>query len=99
MSQSVWTAKRFARQRSWRRGETLPSADCLRGKLKSWWARKKPTNARSAKRWNSSTRVFTWAPARLSAGKNYMNGRTFVDTHVLIYAHDEIGRASCRERV
>src|SRR5437016_501967 len=88
MSPSVWTAKRFARQRSWRPGETLPSADCLRGNWKSWWARKKPTNARNGKRWNSSTRVFTWAAARLSAGKGYMSVRTFVDANVLIYAHD-----------
>src|SRR6266566_1248578 len=88
MSPSVWTAKRFARQRSWRPGETLPSADCLRGNWKSWWARKKPTNARNGKRWNSSTRVFTWAAPRLSAGKSYMSVRTFVDANVLIYGHD-----------
>src|SRR6266699_5033506 len=88
MSPSVWTAKRFARQRSWRPGETLPSADCLRSNWKAWWARKKPTNARNGKRWNSSTRVFTWAAARLSAGKSYMSVRTFVDANVLIYAHD-----------
>src|SRR6266513_3266592 len=88
MSPSVWTAKRFARQRSWRPGETLPSADCLRGNWKSWWARKKPTNARNGKRWNSSTRVFTWAAARLADGESYMSVRTFVDANVLIYAHD-----------
>src|SRR3989441_1796759 len=88
MSPSVWTVKRFARRRSLRPGGTLPSADCWRGSLKSWWARKKPTSARSARPWRSSTKVFTWAAASLSAGKNYMNGRTFVDTNILIYAHD-----------
>ncbi len=29
----------------------------------------------------------------MSAGKNYMNGRTFVDTNVLIYAHDVDSKA------
>src|SRR5260370_985331 len=88
MSPSAWTAKRFAKPRSWRHGGIPPLADCWHSRLKSWWARKKPTNAPSARPWRSSTKVFTWEAVLLPAGKNYMNGRTFVDTNVLIYAHD-----------
>src|SRR5467141_709770 len=88
MSLLAWTAKQFARPRSLPPGATLPSADCLRGSLKSWWARRRPTSAPSARLSSYSTKVFTWAAGRLSAGKNFMSGRTFVDTNVLIYAHD-----------
>src|SRR5260370_12094147 len=88
MSLPVMTAKQFARPRSLRAGVTLRSADCLRGSLKSWWARRRPTSAASARLSSCSTKVFTWAAGCLSAGKNFMSGRTFVDTNVLIYAHD-----------
>src|SRR5260370_28997875 len=88
MSLSAWTAKQFARPRSLPPGVTLPSADYLRGSLKSWWARRRPTSAPSARLSSCSTKVFTWAAGCLSAGKNFMSGRTFVDTNVLIYAHD-----------
>src|SRR6266446_4702292 len=88
MSLSAWTAKQFARPRSLPPGVTLPSADCLRGSLKSWWARRRPTSAPSARLSSYSRKVSTWAVERLSAGKNFMSGRTFVDTNVLIYAHD-----------
>src|SRR5258708_12271529 len=87
MSPSAWTAKRFVRPRSSRPGGTPPLADCWLSRLRLWWARKKPTNAPSARPWHSSKKVFTWAAVLLRAGKNYMNGRTFVDTNVLIYAH------------
>src|SRR5207249_5661325 len=88
MSPSVLIAKQFARPRSLRPGGKPALADCLPSNLKSWWVRKRHTNALSARQWNSLTRAFIWAAPRLPAGKNYMNGRTFVDTNVLIYAHD-----------
>src|SRR5437899_11574053 len=88
MSPLVLIAKQFARPRSLRLGGTLPLVDSSPNNSKCWWARKRHTNALSARQWNSWTRAFIWAAPRLPAGKNYMNGRTFVDTNVLIYAHD-----------
>src|SRR5260370_8647478 len=85
---SAWTAKRFVKPRSSLLGEEVPLGDWWRGRLKSWWERKKNTNAPSARPWGSLTKAFTWEAVLQPAGKNYMNGRTFVDTNVLIYAHD-----------
>ena len=41
----------------------------------------------------SSIEAFTWAGEFEPVGANFMNARTFVDTNVLIYAHDTDAKA------
>ena len=40
------------------------------------------------RRWPCWIKVFTWAGISLPAGMNCMSAKTFVDTNILIYAHD-----------
>ncbi len=51
-------------------------------------ARKKPTNAPRGRQSRCLSRAFTWAASFAPAVMNSMSGKTFVDTNILIYAHD-----------
>src|SRR5262249_7715819 len=74
--------------RFWQHVVPRRSVAWLRSRLNCSWEKRKPTSALSGWRSPCSTRASTWVARSKLVEVNSMGGKIFVDTNVLIYAHD-----------